>query len=119
MTERIMVHAWKVCVAKNYREFESHSNRQFMKEKCRFCGDKDLTDTPYGVCYECGNIGPKFLEFSKKCLEYPSGSLDISEVEKMDSLVDKRAIVDSKSNGTFGFGRQDLNYPPICKKASI
>lgn len=30
--------------------------------KCPFCKNVDQTNIPYGVCYECSNVGPKFVE---------------------------------------------------------
>jgi len=29
---------------------------------CRFCNDSDLSQIPYGICFECGNHGPKYVE---------------------------------------------------------
>ena len=31
-------------------------------ETCKFCGDRDLSEVPYGICFECGNHGPKYVE---------------------------------------------------------
>lgn len=33
-----------------------------MREVCRFCGDRDLSNIPYGICFECGNHGPEYVE---------------------------------------------------------
>ena len=31
---------------------------------CKWCNGKtDWIDAPYGICFECGNHGPKALEF--------------------------------------------------------
>lgn len=36
----------------------------FIPIKCQWCNNKkDFSDAQYGICFECGNCGPKAKEF--------------------------------------------------------
>lgn len=59
-------------------------------EICKFCGDRDLSKIPYGICFECGNHGPKFVEtmYLGYLCSHPSASYQEAE----DSTEVKEAI---------------------------
>ena len=48
--------------------------------KCPFCHNIDKTDIPHGVCYECTNVGPRFVETLKE--PYKSKFIEEQKINK-------------------------------------
>lgn len=63
---------------------------------CSCCGDKDLSDVPFGICYECLNHGPRYKETFD--IRYPGCPPDFDPTEAKARF--KRDFCDSfKSRG--------------------